>query len=252
MAFILMGFVPVLISEYLSQQFGFSGTWAGTFLIAPVAPVLYIVFSIFNLTLKDQNILIELLTNSNFIDYSKNQNLNNNGKKIASFIHNSLQTELLALASRLEDAAISDNKDKSAQVLQQVSALANRSLIDDFNKFAESPLERLDTIRKSWAGLLNIEININNELLQNKNRNFHLVQIIEEFVTNSYRYGNASEIKVTAESTKSGIVLYLRNDSKKSIRRKKGFGSEWLNKVSINPWKLEKTKLGTLLTIEIA
>ena len=248
----LIGFVPVLLSEYFSQILGFKGTWTGALIIAPIAPMLYLLFAIFGLLFKDQSLIIDLLNNLNFFKYSKDRNFDSDGRKVASFIHNSLQAELLALASKLEDAAFSENKDKSAQVFQQVTALANRSLIDDFNKFSESPLERLEFIKKSWRGLLEIKVNISEEILTNNNRNFLIVQMIEEFATNSYRYAKSTDISVTAEKTKNGVLLNLTNNGKSPIEKKKGLGSEWLDKISIKPWSLKSSKNGTTLSIEIA
>ena len=249
---IVIGLVPVAGSEYISDVLGFTGSWTATLLISLVAPAVIIVLSLFNLTLRDHALIIELLENYEITRIPGSPKSFDPGERqLASYLHNSLQSELLAIAGQLEEAATSNNHEKSSEILQKVSSLINRSFIDDFEKFSESPLERLDVVRKSWAGILNISIEIPTDLLDSPERNAKLVQTIEEFAANSYRHGKAKDIWVVAKSNEVGLQLTLRSNGSQKISTKRGLGSEWLDQIALQPWKLESTKGVTTLEIEI-
>ena len=249
---ITIGIAPVVGSEYVSHLLGYSGSWAATLLISLVAPALMIILSLFNLTLRDHGLIIELLENYDIQKHTSSSKSFDPGERhLASYIHNSLQSELLAIAGQLEEAAISNNREKSSEILQRVSSLINRSFIDDFQKFAESPLERLETIRKSWSGILDINLYIPETLLNSSERNAVLVQTIEEFTANSYRHGKATQVTATATANVVGLHLSLHSNGSGKISTKRGLGSEWLDQIALAPWKIKSSRSGTKLEIII-
>ena len=245
-----LGLAPVVGSEYASHLLGYTGSWTATLLISLVAPALIIVLSLFNLTLRDHGLIIELLENYEIQKHPETSKSFDPGERhLASYLHNSLQSELLAVAGQLEEAATSNDREKSSEILQRVSALINRSFIDDFQKFAESPLERLETIRKSWNGILDIKIDIPEALLNSPERNANLVQTIEEFAANSYRHGKATQITASATANSIGLHLTLHSNGTSKISTKRGLGSEWLDQIALTPWKMQSTRTGTTLEI---
>jgi signal transduction histidine kinase len=248
----ILGFAPVIGSEYASELLGYSGSWTATLLISLVAPAIIIVLSLFKLTLRDHGLMIELLENYEIQKHTGTSKSFDPGERhLASYLHNSLQSELLAVAGQLEEAAVSNDREKSSEILQRVSALINRSFIDDFQKFSESPLERLETIRNSWSGILDINIDIPEFLLNSPERNAALVQTIEEFAANSYRHGKATEITATAAANALGLHLSLQSNGSGKISAKRGLGSEWLDQIALTPWTLQSTRSGTKLEITI-
>jgi hypothetical protein len=247
-----IGIVPVLGSESIALFLEYAGSWTATFLISLVAPALMVVLSLFSLTLRDHGLIIELLESYEIHKIPNTSKAFDVGERhLASYLHNSLQSELLAIAGQLEEAAISNDREKSAEILQRVSALINRSFIDDFQKFAESPLERLETVRKSWSGILEIEIDIPEACLTSPARNASLVQTIEEFAANSYRHGKATKISASAIGNSIGLHLTLKSNGNKKISTKRGLGSEWLDQIAIGSWKMQSTLTGTILKLTI-
>jgi hypothetical protein len=247
-----IGIVPVIGSEYTALLLGYSGSWAATLLITLVAPALIIVLSLFNLSLRDHGLIIELLESYEIHKIpNASKSFDVGERHLASFLHNSLQSELLAIAGQLEEAAVSNDREKSAEILQRVSSLINRSFIDDFQKFAESPLERLETVRKSWSGILEIEIDIPEAALAFPARNASLVQTIEEFAANSYRHGKATQITVIAVENTIGLHLTLKSNGSKKVSTKRGLGSEWLDQITIGSWEMQSNLTGTSLAITI-
>jgi signal transduction histidine kinase len=249
---VMIGIVPVIGSEFIALLLEYAGSWTATLLISMVAPSLMVVLSLFSLTLRDHSLIIELLESYEIHKIPNTSKAFDVGERhLASYLHNSLQSELLAIAGQLEEAAISNDREKSAEILQRVSALINRSFIDDFQKFAESPLERLETVRKSWSGILQIEIDIPEALLTSPARNASLVQTIEEFAANSYRHGKATKITASAIENSIGLHLTLKSNGSKKVSTKRGLGSEWLDQIAIGSWKMESTLTGTILKITI-
>jgi hypothetical protein len=247
-----IGVVPVIASEYTALLFGYIGSWTATLLITLVAPTLIIVLSLFNLSLRDHVLIIELLESYEIHKIPNASKSYDVGERhLASFLHNSLQSELLSIAGQLEEAAISNDRVKSAEILQRVSSLINRSFIDDFQKFAESPLERLETVRKSWSGILEIEIDIPEAALAFPARDASLVQTIEEFAANSYRHGKATQISLIAVENSIGLHLTLKSNGSKKVSTKRGLGSEWLDQIAIGSWKMQSNLTGTSLEITI-
>ena len=247
-----IGIVPVIGSEFISLLSGYSGSWTATLLITLVAPGLIIVLSLFNLSLRDHGLIIELLESYEIHKIpNTSKSFDVAERHLASFLHNSLQSELLAIAGQLEEAAISNDREKSAEILQRVSSLINRSFIDDFQKFTESPLDRLETVRKSWSGILEIELDIPEAALASPARNASLVQTIEEFAANSYRHGSATKVSISAVENSIGLHLTLKSNGTRKISAKRGLGSEWLDQIAIGSWKMQSTLTGTNLKITI-
>lgn len=247
-----VGLFPVVISEFVVDLAGYNGSWIATLTIAPVAPAILIILSLFRLTMRDHSLLIELLDRKDSSQSATSAHVSAIGERhLASFIHNSLQSELLAIAGQLEEAATSNNHHESARLLQIVNTLVNRSFIDEFEKFSDSPLKRLDMICKSWEGILDIHVDIPKELLEIPQRNAIIVQIIEEFAANSFRHGKATKITVTAEIGIAGIALTLMSDGSGLSSTRKGLGSQWLDQIALGEWKLIESSEGISLHIEI-
>lgn len=249
---IAIGILPVIASEFFVDLIGFKGSWIATLTIAPVAPAILIILSLFRLTLRDHTLLIELLNRTSSRQTATSAHVSAMGERhLASFIHNSLQSELLAIAGQLEEAAVSNNHEESGRLLQRVNSLVNRSFIDEFAKFSESPLQRLAVIRKSWAGILDIDIEIPEDLLNIPQRNAIIVQVIEEFSANSFRHGRATKISATATKGALGLALSLMSNGSGLTSTRKGLGSQWLDQIALGEWKIVETSEGISLRIEI-
>ncbi|CAN2187536.1 hypothetical protein MCEMRH37_00436 [Candidatus Nanopelagicaceae bacterium] len=247
-----IGLIPIVASEFFVNVLNYSGSWTAAFLITPVAPAVIIILSLFKLTARDHDLIVELLENFGVgVIAESSKSFDIRDRHLASYIHNSLQSELLALASQLEDAAEANNPQKSAELLQKVSSVVNRSFVDDFRKFSESPLERLEVVKDSWRGILEIEVNISQELLQNSLRNASLVQTIEEFAANSFRHGRATRVSISGSQGSKGLLVELRSNGSEGTSATRGLGTEWLDQIALAPWSIESGDSGFRLTIEI-
>ena len=249
---IATGFIPTLLGELIANLLGYTGSWIAAILITPVVPAVIVILSLARLVQSDHDLIIELLGSI----HARNQDsaqLNGSAveRQLASFIHNSLQSEFVALAGQLSEAADSSDKDQVESVKSKVSEILDRSFIEDFKDFTNSPLARLVSVQESWKGLLEIEISIPENLLSHSDRNGLIVQTIEEFAANSFRHGKAKKIQVIGAQGKQGMKLLLKSDGQSPLSAQRGLGSEWLDQISVTPWTLESDTSGTLLTIEI-
>lgn len=249
---LMFGLLPVLVSEYFVDSIGYSGNWSATLIISPVAPVLMLILTLLRLANQDRNMILEILRNSSIVLPEDNPaDLEIESASVASYLHNSLQSELLALSKQLEEAAKNPDSSRSAELLQRVSSTVNRSITDDFVRFNESPKDRLQAVIDSWLGILEIQVNFSIDLLSNNEKASIIVQTIEEVATNVSRYDNATVLSVSAEFKQNSVVLNLQSNGIGKLKRSKGFGTAWFNQVALSQWKIIKNETGSLLIIEL-
>ncbi|MEY3387640.1 MAG: hypothetical protein RI944_413 [Actinomycetota bacterium] len=249
---IFLGVIPIFTSEYLIHVLGYGGSWIATAAIMPIVPVLIYVLSLQRLTQKDRDLVIEKLLESAEV----NQNslpgeFELESASIASYLHNSLQSELLALSRQLELAAEKMDPVTSSKLMERISNRVNRNLAEDFQLFADSSFNRLDAVIESWKGILDITIDFPNNLTRESKKFPILVQTIEEVSSNISRYDFATKLRVTAECHDDSILLTFQSDGKGKLVKSRGSGSIWLNRVAISEWTIEKNHKGTQISIEI-
>ena len=146
---------------------------------------------------------------------------------VASYLHNSLQSELLAVATQLETAA-RGSAEQQRRSVEQLSALLNRSIGDDFHALATSPVDRLHRAIEQWRGLLAFTLHFNPDCMIGDSRAATLVQIIEESASNSMRHGGATRVDLWLEADAQGLwTLTLENDGELGGSGS-GLGTDWL------------------------
>ena len=248
----LTGIIPVLVSEYFVHVLKYSGNWVATLTISPVAPVIIYVLALLRLTQQDRSMIISMLEDSSKIQAKQiPAEIDMERASIASYLHNTLQSELMALSRQLEAAANEHDPQRSAELLQRVSSRVNRSIADDYREFAQSPRERLDAVVNSWQGILAINMKNPELLFIDQNKGSLIVQTIEEIATNISRYDMATELDISALKKGDNVVLEFQSNGQGKLVRTKGIGTAWLDRIAQSQWTIEKNKIGTLLTIEI-
>lgn len=244
--------IPIFLSEYLAGITGFDQNYLATLLITPVPIAVIVVLSLLDLSQKDRRFLLELLeAKSNNVYRETAAGLDPQKRQFASFLHNSFQSELLALSKQLSIAALSRDKNKTASVLQRVSAVASRSLSEDLSRMNQDPLERLGAVIKSWENMLDIDIKIDDEILEQSLSTAIFIQTLEEISSNSFRHDKATKLQITATPGEVGTKVFFLSNGAEPISKSKGMGSSWLDQVSLTPWSIEKTNSGTLITVEL-
>ncbi len=249
---ISMGTLPIYGSEVLVALFDFKQNFFAASLITPVPIAVIIVLSLLKLTQKDRRFLLNLLEQKEGEIFKQTtQGLDAEKRQLASYLHNSFQSELLSLSSQLAAAAVSKDKDQTASILQRVSAVAQRSLTDDLSRMNQEPLERLNEVIESWKNLLQIDLQVPQEILIQKLNSHVFLQTVEEVSSNAYRHDKATKVTITSEPGEIGTRIFFQSNGVQPISKSKGMGSNWLNQVSLKPWSIEKNDAGTLITLEL-
>ena len=169
-------------------------------------------------------------------------------KNAASYLHNLLQSELLAITKQIEIS--SDNLDSvnSRKDLENLLDRLNRPIRDDFQKFLNNPIERLNRLQSAWKGIADVNITIPAQALEDQNRNIILVQIVEEAIANAVRHAGATQVEITAEILPDTRVRFsAMNDGVSSKEDSVGLGSAWLDHHAPNSWTRKKLDNGSEL-----
>jgi hypothetical protein len=239
---------------YLINRFGFSDDIGPLNLIyAIIFPIVAVLASAFQLTQRDRAKLLLDIENSVFFSELVGRNQGHYlTKNAASYLHNSLQSELLSISRQLELSATDYERDDHQIDLEALIHRLNSSIRDDFYKFLDDPLRRLGRLPSAWKGIAEIEIDIPSDLCENKGRNLILVQIIEEEIANAVRHSNATAVTISANETSDHqFQLSIVSNGHSSASYSTGLGAEWFDHHAPNTWKRELVSGRTKLVITI-
>lgn len=230
--------------------FNGTGSFFLSLLLAPYLSALLLVGSTIKLALSDRReILDNLSKGAQRLTMSSSDSLQSS--QAASYLHNSLQSELTALAHEFELVAENPNKEKSAAVLEKLNSLIRRSMGEDFANFLESPEIRLDRVLASWNGIVALETSIDPALFSDPARGNLFVQLVEESLANSVRKGHATEVKINATFIGSRLEIEINDNGYFDKSSKPGLGSAWLERYAVGESKFDATESGTRLTVEL-
>lgn len=248
---ILIGFGVGFFSTIILDLLGFSHSYSAALLIAPILPVLIITVSFIQLALSDRETLIGILS-------SQSRNLNEdflerfNQGNAASYLHNSLQSELSSLAIQLDSVSQNPDPLRSEIVSQKIESFVSRSLRDDFRDFLETLDLRLKRIVESWEGIAKIELTLDPMVLEDPSRASLVVQLIQESIANSIRSGHANKIEIRGTFVGEAIKITVTDNGRAPIETsKRGVGSEWIDSIALTEWTFKRSDRGSVLTVEL-
>jgi uncharacterized membrane protein len=169
-------------------------------------------------------------------------------KNAASYLHNMLQSELLSITKQLETSSgVSDSLDTLIDIERLLDRF-NRPIKEDFQKFINNPIDRLNRLQSAWKGIAEIEVAIPTHALKDHNRNILLVQIVEEAIANAIRHAGATQVKVKAEILPDTRARFsVINNGISSKGESFGLGSSLLDYFAPNSWSRKKLENGSEL-----
>jgi len=169
-------------------------------------------------------------------------------RKVASELHGSLQTKLMACAGAIDESTRSED----AQAMQEA---LSRTLDVLAQPLAEHPTGDVETVELSdavascagaWQGLLDIESSVASELRSTTQYSNSCAVIIEEALANSYRHGNARHVEVRVFQRNGSIVVEVDDDGSGPGVQRPGLGMRRMT--SIADVALESSEQGARLT----
>lgn len=169
----------------------------------------------------------------------------------AQYVHAEVQSQLLACKLLLLKAAESDFELFSPEITTQILERMEKIKQPYEKPAARIPVDRIEELSQSWAGLAEISYELVPDLHELKPYSDVTSQLIEEAVVNSIRHGGASKICVS--SSKAGNTLeVVVSDNGKAPEIKSGSGlGTILFETFASSWSLTREGNATLLTFTI-
>lgn len=251
---IYIGLLVSLASTISTDELQF-GTFLPYYLIlAPEVGGLMIVISAVYLGATDREEILKSLkgqidsTNALLnLDFSSNRAGN---VQLASYLHNSLQSELNAIALQLERVAEDPKSGEVDEVLERFSSIVNRSMSEDLLNYLEVPEVRYRRILKSWMGIAEITDEIDPKIFDDNNRSTLFVQLIQEAISNAVRKGGATSIHILARYSDDVLKVAIRNDGEFDQSTQKGIGHKWIDRFAVSDWRVSADEQETLLEVD--
>lgn len=247
----LAGLLVSLSVNFVFSFLDLNYSYSVAIFTSPSLPALIVAIASITLALRDREVLMENLRTK--IARQKDVELDSvTHGNAASYLHNSLQSELTALALQLDSLASNPDPERNRIVMEKLEALVSQSKSEDFNNFMETPEARLMRVVNSWDGIAEIDLNIDPLIWKDSSRSSIVVSLIQEAVANSVRSGRANRVDVVGEYSKDSIfVTVTDNGSAQVTTDRRGIGSQWIDRIAISDWKLEQTDIGRVLRVEI-
>lgn len=206
------------------------------------APLIMILLSVLNLAdLARRDLLDELVTVDEKLRDQRAEN-SSATSQLASYLHNSLQSEIQSIILALKSDSPEVSIGKSS--LERLRLLSSRSLDEEFANFSSLPREHLDLVIQGWAGILEIDIDWKiDPAMSEDSRVATVVQIIEEVASNSAVHGRASKMTARVRFEESAFFVEVSNNAIDLVSMgDRGQGSRWLAGYAVN--SLDKQATG--------
>lgn len=169
--------------------------------------------------------------------------------RLASYLHNSLQSELTGIAYQLENSAKNADSVEARRSLEQLGSLINRSISQDFTNFTETPSSRIKRIIDAWSGIAEVTIESHGIITEADPRHVLAIQVIEEGITNAVRHSGANEIRVSLREVGHNLEIELSSNKPASSTPGEGVGTVWLEHFSIEQHMLRTVNGRSVLTV---
>lgn len=225
---------PVPLSNALLHYFSSAKTFSNLILIHSLTAITGICFVLFNSTVRlmsaDRSTLIESIPLAA-------QSLQER-KYVASYLHNSMLSQLTSIAMQLESA---DGKSVTQDVhtaLKRLGSLINQEMADHFSETTQTITGQLVELADLWLGLADIRFQgfTDEELAPHEVP--VLVLFLEEVIANSVRHGGATEIEFRMVVDSRHLELSAIHNGQNAIVEGSGLGVAWLNEYAQRRWEI--------------
>lgn len=213
--------------------------WAVAFIVLLIIPTagLPVMHSTLNLADSARDDLLRTVMS---IDSRSDSSLNeptHSSSELASYLHNSLQSEIQSVIVALKSAASDSTRvDVGKASLERLRIIANRSLDEEFAAFSRAPKDHLDQSIEGWKGILDIDLTWEVGALYSQDpRIATVVHIIEEVASNSAVHAGATHMRVVVSVERNTFVVQLWDNAGVSAMASQGLGNSWLDQFVAEP-----------------
>lgn len=172
-------------------------------------------------------------------------------KYMASFLHNSLQSQLTSIAMQLDNSPNQIVSVEAKTALERLGSLINREISSDFRATPQTLELMLIEIADSWRGLANVDFKGVMESDLAPEEISTLLFFFEEVVANSVRYGGASAVSFELRTEPAKFFLTASHNGGGEIVKGSGLGTLWLDEYASKKWSISQESGRTILIAEI-
>lgn len=212
--------VVLTLSSISTREFQVN-SWV-TGLVFPLGGLAVLLITSIFLTMRENFLLLEGLVDSAASFASKA--LSN---EFAGYLHNTLQSELISFALKLERAAVSGRSDEPV-LRHKLADLSQRSIGSHFVTRSHSPAERLPKVIEAWKGIIDVRLEVSELERVPFGKNALLLELVEESITNAVRHAGAPWIEIKCFDTGSEFCVELRNPISQKKESRNSLGASWL------------------------
>lgn len=158
-------------------------------------------------------------------------------KEVASALHGTVQSQLLAAAAGISQPRIADLMTRSPEEGLEAAL----SSVDAATSSDVDVVERLERIERSWGSLMQVEIR-GVENARGSDSEKAVIRIVEEGLANAYRHGRASHVDVGISREVTGLrIRVVDNGSGPNGTNQTGLGSALLESLAPGAWSLTRS-----------
>lgn len=159
-------------------------------------------------------------------------------KFTASYLHNSVQSELTAISLQLSHTKEGPLSPQVRNALERLDLLVNREIP---KCSPNSPIrinQELQKIEELWQGVATLDFSEISSDGLSKLESSLLLFFIEEFVANSVRHGLANHVSLSIQVKPDLLSLVAQHNGGLPARQGSGLGFAWLNEVARDAWTI--------------
>ena len=170
--------------------------------------------------------------------------------RFARYLHGEVQSELLSASMILNQAARSKDTRLGRQGIEKAAEVLRRTHSQYAVGSNIAPEVKIQKIVDAWAGIAEIEIQIQEGVSIDLVNFLHLSEVIEELVSNSVRHAGSTAIHIQVNQEDGDAQIIFTDNGKGFSPGKPGMGSSLLQS-RIKVLNSKSSKTGNILTFEL-
>ena len=223
-----LSYATLVIGMAISFPGEFGGNTESRDLIFPLGALLVLIVTSVFMAMRENFKLLEELVDSAATLTSKRLSA-----EFASYLHNTLQSELTNLALTLERAA-EKTEGYDQELRERLEQISNRSIGSDFASRSNNPQERLLKVIQAWSGIIEVRFDPRDLAAIDESQLAFFAELIEESISNAVRHAGAQWMEIRCALTSAGAEVRITNPSAKSTVESKSLGTSWLTSKAKN------------------
>lgn len=173
-------------------------------------------------------------------------------RELAKYLHGTIQSRLMASAMAIEKAGRKGDKTALKRELAQAYESLKVPSASYFAAPADSFKEEISQAVAKWNNLMEIKTVIDRGIKDlDPTRAQEIGNAINEGLSNAFRHGGASNVKLTVKKLKGSIQIQIVDDGEGPKRGNGGLGTEWFDAISGKSWSLKPNASGKGSVLEL-